>query len=241
MPPAPSTPAQLAGQRLVVNTDAPTVLRSDTLKKPGALTSSKCWVALTNETLTWFSSQPPAGADLAKVEVPDHKHRISLAELAIWESYDHDTDFEIEVEGLKPLRFRCKDVSAAAGWVEAIRAAKAEAEVRLQDVASGWLAHLNACQARGCTHQKYCCGFCRPHFRLFFGEDPEVEAARLRAEAEQPRFKAALHAIVLPRLVGTLSTERKKEGLGLELSDEDGVVVACRKVTWHGLTWLDLT
>ena len=92
--------------RLIVAPEPPRLLRSELLKKPGTLTSSKVWVALTNETLTWFSSQPPSGADLATTDVADHKHRMCLAELAIWESVDHETDFEVEVEGLKPLTLR---------------------------------------------------------------------------------------------------------------------------------------
>ena len=224
-------PPALAPSALIVADTPPVVVRSGVLKKPGMLTSSKIWVFLTNEALTWTEKEPPKDAPLATLEIADSKHRICLTDLSIWESTDHDSDFEVELEGrdTKPHKFRAKDSSAAAEWADAIREAKAAAEARLYEDSSTWLAHLNACTAVGCTHQKYCCGFCRPHFRLFYGEDPETEAARLRAEEQQPRFKAMLHALVVPRLTGTLVVGGKKDGLGVELSESDGLVTSSRK------------
>ena len=77
---------------------------------------------------------------------------------------------------------RAKDAATAEQWLAAIRDAVEAAHASVRDASSQWLAHLNACVARGCAHRKFLCGVCRPHFRLMYGEDPESEAIRMGAE-----------------------------------------------------------
>ena len=54
-------------------------------------------------------------------------------------------------------------------------------------------------------------GYCRPHFRLFFGEDPEVEAARTAQQQEDTpavsRPRKEMRLVTVPRNAGRLGMQ----------------------------------
>lgn len=237
------------------------VLLQEMLKKPGTLTSSKVWLVLDGDTLLWFDKSPASDKELWCLEVTE-KHRLLLGHLSI--SLKSGADFEIYSAdlGAKPMAIRCRDQEAAVAWVDAIDRAKQAAAASLKDSKDQWLAHLNSCVASGCTHEKFCCGFCRPHFRLYFGEEPEVEAARLSQQrgAKSTTYRVELHHLVLPRNVGKLGFELCEDdslvanladkGLadryGLQLRDKlvgiNGFAVtchsqACPSTAFHGHPW----
>ena len=211
--------------RLVVETSQGVLWeKQGFLKKPGTLSSTKVYVVLDAQTLTWHASE----ADASKVEV-DARHRLPLARLAVHPLQSGSgCDLDLTSTGAdgkktSSLVLRAKDKGEAREWVEYIDAAIAVAVRALRDDSSLWLDDLNSCVANGCTMRKFSsasCGCCRMHFRLFYGEEPAVDASDASADPEEP-MQLVLHTLVLPRHAGKL---------GLELcGDADSFVAAVAK------------
>ena len=212
--------------RLLVDYPVTAPLKQDTLKKPGTITTSKCWVELDSDALTIFAKETEDGLEAET----DAKHRFLLVavEVTAMKSADFRVAAFREKGGLAVVDhsvvLRAKDHATAAEWVTAINEAAQAALVSSQRCSARWISHLNGCIAHGCTHEKVTCGFCRPHFRLYHGEDPDVERDRLDA---RPAASLSFLDIVVPRHAGRL---------GIELSDNDGSGIAIvNSVSANGL------
>ena len=154
------------------------------LKKINALTSARFYFVLDAETLTWWPDKKDAGP---RREV-EPKHRLLLRNfLAVVGTRNAQGDeFEITYaqgeggKGNKEHRSVVLRADKGEGrvWVRALLEAKEELSRHMGAAMSTWLRKLNGCQVPGCEHAKLVRGFCAQHFRLFFGEDPQVEIAR---------------------------------------------------------------
>ena len=195
-------------------------LKEGYLKKVNSLTTAKVYCVLDQETLTWWDNQKLAGP---RMEVED-KHRLLLNQVkaVVGTKNAQGDEFEItyaQGEGKKGGESRSVVLRAEKGegrvWVRAILQAKEALGHYLDAAISTWQKKLNACQVPGCDAPKCIRGFCAQHYRLFFGEDPNVELARFEiTSGEQsagsggdcaPALRKELRMTCLPRFVGKLS------------------------------------
>ena len=197
-------------------------LKEGYLKKVNSLTTAKVYCVLDQETLTWWDNQKLAGP---RMEVED-KHRLLLNQVkaVVGTKNAQGDEFEItyaQGEGKKGGESRSVVLRAEKGegrvWVRAILQAKEALGHYLDAAISTWQKKLNACQVPGCDAPKCIRGFCAQHYRLFFGEDPNVELARFEiTSGEQsagsggdcaPALRKELRMTCLPRFVGKLGIE----------------------------------
>ena len=124
------------------------------------------WLLLTGDTLFVFADLPQF--------TPVASLDLRCARLVATSA---PRELQLHTAG-RDYHLRASDKDEANAWVNTIKAAKARQDETLVETGKQWLRHLNSCLAAGCRHGKCLRGYCRPHFRLFFGEDPEVEVAR---------------------------------------------------------------